>query len=131
SAHLEMPEWLSSSRVESNEVAFGIAREDQPSSSRQDSGPCRRCMAELPLHFPGLRRDGAQSTPIRFSFIRGKVRAAIVGVPCFVGLRRGAEDVALLTRGHIEEARLRVEAGRHPVRCAQGSGANGVALWRR
>src|ERR1700686_3996270 len=87
-------------------------------------------MTELPLHLSGRRIDRAQRTPIRFGFVRGEIRAAVVSVPGFVRLRGGAEDVALLTRGYVEPSSLWIVGRRHPVGGAEGSGTHGVAFER-
>src|ERR1700738_1803822 len=87
-------------------------------------------MTELPLHPPGRGIDRAQRTPIRFGFIRGKICAAVISVARFVGLRGAAEDVALLTRGHVEPSSLRIVRRRHPVGGTEGSGTHGVAFER-
>src|SRR5260370_42043183 len=87
-------------------------------------------MTELPLHLSGRRIDRAQRTPIGLGFIRGEICATVVSVPRFVRLRGGAEDVALLTRGHIEQSSLWIVGRRHPVGGADGSGTDGVALER-
>src|SRR6266853_6220890 len=87
-------------------------------------------MTELPLYLSGRRIDRAQRTPIRFGFLRGEICATVVSVPRFVRLRGSAEDVALLTRGHVEQSGLWIVARRHPVGSAHGSGTHGVALER-
>src|SRR6266851_7670260 len=130
SPHLEVPQRLARLSVERDEVAFRVAREYYPAGGRERSCPRGRGMTELPLHLSGRRIDRAQGTPIRFGFIRGEICAAVVSVPRFVRLRGGAEDVALLTRGHVEQSSLWIVRRRHPVGGADGSGTHGVAFER-
>src|SRR5579862_9137014 len=85
-------------------------------------------MLKFPLDFSILRIDRAQCAPVRLGIIGRKIGAAVVCVPGFVGLRRGAEFIALLTRIHVEEAGLRIEGWRFPVGCARRSRADDAAV---
>src|SRR5215831_461005 len=78
-------------------------------------------MAEFPLNQSAPRVNRAQGSPVRFRFVGRKIGTAVIGMTCFVGLRRSAEDVALLSCTHIEEAGLYVEAWGHPVCGTQGA----------
>src|SRR5207249_11682335 len=74
----------------------------------------------------------AQRAPVRLGFVRWEISAAVVSVSGFVRLGRGAENVAFLARGDIEETGLRVKGWRHPVCRADCSGADSAPLrsWR-
>src|SRR5712671_5008073 len=72
-------------------------------------------MLPLPLDFSVGRIDSAQRTPKRRGVIVRKIRAAVIRMPWLIGLRRRAENIALLARGHIKETGLRIERWRHPV----------------
>src|SRR5580704_8474672 len=89
-------------------------------------------MAKLPLHLAACGINGAQRAPIRLCLIGGEIGAAVVSMAHFVGLWRGAEDVALLSRRNIKETGSRVEAWGHPVGGAERSRANRPPLrrWR-
>ena len=113
-----MPERLSVRRIQSNEVPFRVAGEDEATRRRQHTRPSWRGVSELPLDFSALRIDGSQRTDIGFGFIGWKIRTAVVRMASFIGLRGGAEDVALITRAHVEQAGLNIEARRHPVRAS-------------
>src|SRR5271167_4633044 len=88
-------------------------------------------MAKLPLYLPARRINSAKSARVWHGFIGRKIGAAVISMAHVVGLRRRAEDVALLTRGYIKESGSRIEAGGHPVGRAQRPWANRSTLWRR
>src|SRR5580700_5432946 len=88
-------------------------------------------MPKLPLHLTSRRIDGAKRAPVRLRFIGRKIGAAIISMAHLVGLRRRAEDVALLARRHIKEPGSRVEARGHPVCSPQRPRANRSPLRRR
>ena len=55
------------------------------------------------LMSPVCRIDRAQRAGVRLTLRRGNVGAAVKRMPGFIGLRRGAEDIALLADVHVEE----------------------------
>src|SRR5271154_5596272 len=88
-------------------------------------------MFPFPFDFAGVWIDGAKRAPERRSVVVWKIRAAVVGVALFVGLRRGAKDIALLSRGNVEKFCLWIVRRRHPIRCAGGAGADAAPFRRR
>src|SRR5712671_5585860 len=88
-------------------------------------------MLPLPFNFSGGRIDGAQRTPERRSVIVRKIRTAVIRMARLIGLRGGAEDVALFARRHIKETSLRVECRRHPVGRSRRSRTHAAAVRRR
>ena len=126
-----MPERLAGGGVEGDEVAFGVAGEQQASGGGEHAGPGGRGVREFPFHFAGRGIERAQCAEVRLGFVGRKIGAAVIGVSGFVRLRRGAESVALVARGDIEQSGLRVVGGRIEIRGAQRSGTNGMARERR
>src|SRR6202022_2740172 len=88
-------------------------------------------MFPFPLDFSARRIDRPQRAPERRGIIVGKIRAAVIRMPSLVGLRGGAENVALFARGHVKQAGLRVKRWRHPVGRAGGTRANAAAVRSR
>src|SRR5258708_20073052 len=88
-------------------------------------------MFELPLDLTRRWIDCLQKSAIRLSLVGGEICAAIIGVARFVGLRSGAEGIALIASGYVEQTRLRVISWCHEVCGAERAGANSVALERR
>ena len=62
SAHLEVPEGLAGIGVEGDEVAFGVAGEDEASSGGEDAGPAWGGVLEFLLDFAGQGIDGFQES---------------------------------------------------------------------
>src|SRR5712671_5087782 len=87
-------------------------------------------MLPFPLDFSGSRIDSAQRTPERRGIIVRKIGAAVIRMPCLIGLRRRAEDVALFARRHIKETSLRVERWRHPVGRSRRTRTDAAAIRR-
>src|ERR1022692_1378211 len=88
-------------------------------------------MTKLPLHLTASRINSAQSAPIRLGFVGRKIGTAVIRMSHFVGLRRSAEKVALLSRSHVKKTSSRVETWGHPVRGTQRPRANRPPLRRR
>src|SRR5713101_5870098 len=103
-----MPQHFAGGGFQSDEVSLSVAGENQPACCRKHAGPRRRGMLPFPLYFPRGGIDGAQRAGERSGIIVRKIRAAIISVPRFVGLRRSAENVTLLSRGNVEKLRLRI-----------------------
>src|SRR5580704_5074041 len=101
--HLKVPERFSGNAIQGDEVAFGVAREDESTGGRKHTRPGWREVFKLPFHFADLRIDGPKRSPVGLSLVGRKVSAAVIGMSGLVGLRRSAEDVALLACGYIEE----------------------------
>ncbi len=129
-AHLKVPERFSRGSIQRDEISFCIAGEQQSTSSREHARPCRRDMAKLPLYLAACWIDSAQRTPVRLCLVGRKIGAAIISMAHLIGLRRRAEDVALLSRGYVKEIGSRIEAGGHPVRRAQCAWTNRSTLGR-
>jgi len=68
---------------------------------------------------------------IGLGLFRGKIRAAIIRVAGFVGLRRSTENIALIAGRDIEQRSLRIVGWSHEVGCPQRSRTNRVPLERR
>src|SRR6267154_5697501 len=88
-------------------------------------------MLPLPLDFSVGWIDSAQRTPERRGIIVRKISAAVIRMPWLIGLRRSAENIALLARGHVKETGLRVERGRHPVGRSRRTRTDTAAIRRR
>src|SRR6266478_2780323 len=87
-------------------------------------------MLPFPLYFPRGGIDGAQRACERSGIVVRKIRAAVISVTRFVGLRRSAENVTLLPRGNVEKLRLRIVSGRHPVCRARGAWTHAIPFQR-
>src|SRR5712671_5630037 len=88
-------------------------------------------MFPFPLDFSTGRIDSAQRPPERRGVIVRKISAAVIRMPWLIGLRRSAENIALLARGHVKETGLRVERWRHPVRRSRRTRTDAAAIRRR
>ncbi len=108
SPHLEVPKRIERRCVEGDEVSFGVAGENEAARGRQHSRPCGRRVLELLLDLPRGGINCLQKSQIRPGFFGGEMRAAVVSVPRFIWLRSCAEDVALVARRDVEQARLRI-----------------------
>src|SRR4029077_20011450 len=100
---LKVPQRFARSGIQGNEVALSVTSEDESTGRGKYAGPCRRGMLPFPLHFSGVRIDRSQRPGERCGIVIRKIGAAVIGVTRFVGLRRRAEDVALLARSHVKE----------------------------
>src|SRR5581483_5594430 len=126
----EVPERLERCGIEGDEVSFGVATEHQAAGGGENARPGRRCVLKFLLYLSGNGIDGFEKSEVWFGFFRGEVGAAVKSVAGFVRLGRGAEDVALIARGHVEQPGLRVVSRRHVVGGAERAGADGVSFER-
>src|SRR5579859_987686 len=88
-------------------------------------------MLPFPFYFAGFGINGAERAPKWLGIVVWKIRAAVISMSLFVGLRSCAENVALLARGDVEKFCLRIVSGRHPVRRSSGSRADAIPFQRR
>ena len=120
-----MPQDGSGDRLEGDEVAEGIAGEEQVSGGGQDAEVAAADAGEFvgPLHFTGFVVDGFD----------GGFRPEVV---LFAGeafglfdIVRHEEQAVVVGRAHVEQARLRTEGRRSPVGAAGGRGHAQNPVW--
>src|SRR6266404_2372299 len=95
-AALEVPQRLTSSGVERDNVSFRVAREHQSARGGQYPSPRRRSMLPFPLYFPRRRIERSQCAPKRLGIVVRKIGGAVVRVSRLIRLRRRRKNVALL-----------------------------------
>ena len=124
---LEPPQALAGVGIQSGEIAFHVAHEDQPSRRGERPRPGRRVELELPLDFPGGGHQGLDHAPGIFVGLDSR-KAPQPEVPRLQLLLAAEVVGALLPDHHVEQPGVGIVGRRHPVGASPHSRALPVAL---